>query len=154
MMETDIALAVAAIPEGLPFVATIALARGMLRLSKHKVIVKKLAAVETLGETNVIFTDKTGTLTENKLEVDTICVSDEMIEIKGEGDKSSLQVSSEEKHAQENIDHLLEVAVLCNNANYSKQSVVGDPLEVALLKFALGYGENLVSDVKKKTQRV
>jgi len=154
MVEIAIALAVAAIPEGLPIVATIALARGMLRLSKHKVIVKKLAAVETLGETNVIFTDKTGTLTENKLEVDTIAVPNEMMEVKWDGDKSSLQISSEEKPAQESIDRLLEVAVLCNNATYSKQSVVGDPLEVALLKFVSGYSKNLTTDIKDKTQRV
>jgi Ca2+-transporting ATPase len=154
MIETAIALAVAAIPEGLPIVATISLARGMLRLAKHKVIVKKLAAVETLGETNVIFTDKTGTLTENKLEVHTIFLSDEMIELKWEGDKSTLQIVPKKKPTEENINHLLEVAVLCNNANYSKQSVVGDPLEVALLKFALSYGKSLISDLNEKTQRL
>ena len=80
MVKTAIALAIATIPEGLPIVATIALARGMLRLAKHKVIVKKLGAVETLGETQVIFTDKTGTLTENKLSVD------ELVFEFGEGD--------------------------------------------------------------------
>src|SRR5690606_22786529 len=67
MIEMAIALAIAAIPEGLPVVATIALARGMLRLARQQVIVKKLSAVETLGETQVIITDKTGTLTENQL---------------------------------------------------------------------------------------
>ena len=72
MLQTAIAWTIAAIPEGLPIVASIALARGMLRLSKRNVIVKKLAAVETLGETTVIFTDKTGTLTENKLSLESI----------------------------------------------------------------------------------
>ncbi len=72
LLQTAIAWTVAAIPEGLPIVASIALARGMIRLAKRNVIVKKLAAVETLGETTVIFTDKTGTLTENKLTVNRI----------------------------------------------------------------------------------
>lgn len=70
LIQTSIAWTIAAIPEGLPIVASIALARGMLRLAKKNVIVKKLEAVETLGETTVIFTDKTGTLTKNQLTVD------------------------------------------------------------------------------------
>ena len=72
MFETSIALAVAAVPEGLSIVATLALAQGMLKLARHKVIVRKLAAVETLGGTTVICTDKTGTLTQNKLEVEAL----------------------------------------------------------------------------------
>ncbi|MCE7073770.1 HAD-IC family P-type ATPase [Dyadobacter sp. CY327] len=69
LIETAVALAIAAIPEGMSVVATVALAYGMLRLAEKKVIVKRLSAVETLGGTNVIFTDKTGTLTQNKIEV-------------------------------------------------------------------------------------
>ncbi len=108
MVETAIALAVAAIPEGLPIVATIALASGMLRLSKKKVLVRKLAAVESLGGTNIILTDKTGTLTENQLEV------------------SQTVASSDAR--------LMEVMVLCNNAaiNHGTKAV-GDPVEIALL---------------------
>lgn len=72
IIQTSVAWAIAAIPEGLPIVASIALARGMLRLSDFDVIVKRLASVETLGETNTIFSDKTGTLTRNRLTVEAL----------------------------------------------------------------------------------
>lgn len=116
IVETAIALAVAAIPEGLPIVATIALASGMIKLSARKVLVRKLAAVETLGGTNIILTDKTGTLTENRLEVAETLLSD--------GSSSDLH-------------KLVEIMVLCNNAviNHERHEI-GDPVETALLLWA------------------
>jgi Ca2+-transporting ATPase len=136
MIKTVIALAVASIPEGLPIVATIALARGMLKLAGHQVIVKKLAAVETLGSTNVIFTDKTGTLTHNRLEVNTICLPHHTLEINWNEKERSIRFQPiDPGHSDnENLKKLLTVAVLCNNAKFSDEDTVGDPLEVALLK--------------------
>ena len=81
IVETALALAVAAIPEGLPVVSIIALTYGMLRLAKKKVLIKRLASVETLGGINTIFTDKTGTLTENKIDVNDLVFFDEDIVI-------------------------------------------------------------------------
>ncbi|TAL63271.1 MAG: cation-translocating P-type ATPase [Bacteroidetes bacterium] len=112
MLETSIALAVAAIPEGLPIVATLALAQGMLKMARQNVIVKKLSVVETLGGTNVICTDKTGTLTQNKIEVSEVKSHDSEI--------------------------MMRIAVLCNTATVSKEGKeTGDPLETALLKYAM-----------------
>lgn len=76
MIKTGIALAVAAIPEGLPIVATLALARGMWKLAERHALIERLSAVETLGSVNVIFTDKTGTLTENKMTAKTLVAAD------------------------------------------------------------------------------
>ncbi len=131
IVETALALAVAAIPEGLPIVATIALTYGMLRMAKKNVLIKRLAAVETLGGINTIFTDKTGTLTENKIEVSNLSIFDESIAVEKN------KISTENNKAI--VDKLLLISTLCNNAvvndhgNDEKQ--LGDPIEIALLQF-------------------
>ena len=85
MIETGIALAVAAVPEGLPVVATIALARGVRRMAQRNALLNRLAAVETLGSTGVILTDKTGTLTENRMTATRLVVASGPVDVTGEG---------------------------------------------------------------------
>ena len=144
MIETSIALAIAAIPEGLPIVATIALARGMLRLARHQVIVKKLSAVETLGETEVIFTDKTGTLTENQLLPDVLAYDFDSAEISIHDNEMLFQKESQKSVADTfAFEQMVKVCGLCNNASISELSDkegIGDPLEVALLRFVSAAG--------------
>ncbi len=151
MLQTAIAWTIAAIPEGLPIVASIALARGMLRLSKQHVLVKKLAAVETLGEVTMIFTDKTGTLTENKLSLQTLLIPDEgEFQISYEGDKGKPRIDNlPEKQNSETFDHFFRISVLCNNASISGDGDSdGDPLEIALLRFAESYDSNYFNDLR------
>jgi len=106
MIETAIALGVAAIPEGLPIVATIALARGMYLMARRNAVINHLPAVETLGATRVIFTDKTGTLTENRMTLRRIVT---------EAGEQTIDDEAAEK-LPELARRVLEVGVLCNNA--------------------------------------
>jgi P-type Ca2+ transporter type 2C len=134
ILETSIALAVAAIPEGLPIVATIALAYGMLLMAKRNAIVKKLSAVETLGSTSVILTDKTGTLTENKISVEVLSFPGEQVQVKIEN--SSLRFDNGQiERSKENFEKLILIGTLCNDASTEteKKKETGDPIEIALL---------------------
>jgi Ca2+-transporting ATPase len=152
MIETAIALAIASIPEGLPVISTLSLARGMLGMAKKNVIVKTLEAVQTLGETEVIFTDKTGTLTENEMHVQAIAFDETIGNISDEeGDREKLK-----KHPA--YDLFLKVAILCNNGSLEKgkdheTKSSGDPEEVALLRMANGLSEN-VQNIRQKYPRI
>ncbi|TND07227.1 MAG: Ca2+-transporting ATPase [Bacteroidetes bacterium] len=157
MLKVSIALAVAAIPEGLPIVATITLARGMLKLAKQQVIVKKLAAVETLGSANVILTDKTGTLTQNRLQVNTICLPGKNIGITWNETEKSISYLPHilSAHEQESLQKLLHVGILCNNASFTdSENPVGDPIEVALLKLGEYHRSGLLSEIARVFSRV
>lgn len=144
MIETAIALGVAAIPEGLPIVATIALARGMYVMSKKNVLINKLQAVETLGATGVIFTDKTGTLTENKMTLRAVNTADrEEFKFEKNGDDSGGNLS-ESKNESAALKQLLKASILCNNASVTDEDddqvaedEQGDPTETALLRAGL-----------------
>jgi Ca2+-transporting ATPase len=128
VLETAIAMAVAAVPEGLPVVATIALARGMWRMARRNALINRLSAVETLGATTVICTDKTGTLTENRMRLRRLELATGTIELEEKG--SDLDPGNDGP-----LRLALEAGVLCNNAalHEGEEEPVGDPLEVALL---------------------
>jgi Ca2+-transporting ATPase len=140
-IEIAIALAVATVPEGLPIVATVALARGMWRMASRHALVRELAAVETLGSTTLILTDKTGTLTENRMTVTTIRLDDREIHVDGDGLSPSgrFVVDGRTIAARDHptLLELLRVGVFCNNADLGRipdgVEASGDPTEVALL---------------------
>ncbi len=131
---TAIALAVAAIPEGLPAVVTVTLALGMHRMARQRAIVKRLAAVETLGCTTVICTDKTGTLTVNQMTARSIFYKDQRYKVSGEGYELAGEILP--TGTADNLADLLLPLALCNNSHLQGQQVVGDPMEAALLVLA------------------
>ncbi|MDI1230805.1 MAG: calcium-translocating P-type ATPase, PMCA-type [Methylobacter sp.] len=134
---TAIALAVAAIPEGLPAVVTVTLALGMHRMARQRAIVKRLSAVETLGCTTVICTDKTGTLTVNKMTARSIFYKGQSYKVNGEGyDTVGDILPSKEGIAADDLADLLLPLALCNNSHLQGKQVVGDPMEGALLVLA------------------
>ncbi len=148
MIETGVALAVAAIPEGLPIVATIALARGMLRLSKKQVIIKKLEAVQTLGATNIICTDKTGTLTEDLMKVHTLLFGNESVKDIYKGKSFEL--------LKKNLvfDKMVMASILCNNVKPNAMDVQGDSIELELMSFANYLGYDALSIKKNNPEQL
>ena len=130
---TSIALAVAAIPEGLPAVVTVTLAIGMHRMAKHRAIVKKLAAVETLGCTTVICSDKTGTLTMNQMTARVVFFRGRRFMISGEGYSAAGAITAEDGGSLPDLAPLLMPAALANDSRLRDGELIGDPTEGALL---------------------
>ncbi len=134
---TAIALAVAAIPEGLPAVVTVTLALGMHRMARQRAIVKRLAAVETLGCTTVICTDKTGTLTVNQMTARSIFYKGRSYKVSGEGYALAGEIlPATGDSAVDDLADLLLPLALCNNSHFQGKQAVGDPMESALLVLA------------------
>jgi Ca2+-transporting ATPase len=149
MILWGISLAVAAVPEALPAVVTGALALGMYRMAKVNTIVRRLPAVETLGCTSVICSDKTGTMTKGEMTVQRIYVNDQAIKVSGVGYEPEGDFLLEDKKVEptdENLRTLLKIAVLCNDSKLEKETeterwkIKGDPTEGALVVTAAKAG--------------
>lgn len=174
MFLVGVSLAVAAIPEGLPAIVTIALAVGVQKMLKRRAIIRKLPAVETLGCATVICSDKTGTLTQNEMTVRQLFISNENIQITGEGydPKGEVLAPGEKSRLNKSkaaLDLAFKIAALCNNSklqraetvvtglfrkgNSNPWRILGDPTEGALLVLAAKAGIWRES-VEKKEDRI
>lgn len=160
IMETllaGVSLAIAAVPEGLPAVVTIAMAFGMARMARQRALIRRLPSVETLGCTTVICVDKTGTLTKNEMTVKEIRMAGETFQVEGQGyeptggilcESSSTNAVGAPPVASGAWSHLMAVCQYCNDANLFQDQgdwqVAGDPTEGALLVLARK-GESLLA---------
>jgi cation-transporting ATPase F len=149
MFMVAVALAVGAIPEGLPAAVTIVLAIGVSRMAKRRAIIRKLPAVETLGSTTVICSDKTGTLTENQMTVQLVFAGSQFFHISGGGYSSSGGISQDDTvvdpASRPALLECLRAGLLCNDTQISTRedgshTINGDPTEAALLVSATKAG--------------
>jgi Ca2+-transporting ATPase len=142
MVMVGISLAVAAVPEGLPIVVTIALAIGTQKMASQNALMKRLHAVETLGCTTVICTDKTGTLTKNEMTVVKCFVNGEVVEVSGSGYLTEGTFSINGNHTSSaELKKLLEIGLLNNDAALTKDgAIIGDPTEGSLIVSAAKAG--------------
>ncbi|KAB2352255.1 HAD-IC family P-type ATPase [Actinomadura rudentiformis] len=154
MLTAAVALAVGAIPEGLPAVVTITLAFGVARMVRRNAIIRRLPAVETLGSTTVICTDKTGTLTENRMTVTTVATGGHLYDVTGTGyaphGRLLLAGHPVDVGAHPGLGATLKAGLACNDAHIvpegNEWKLVGDPTEGALVTSAAKAGIDSVPD--------
>lgn len=140
MILAGVALAVAAIPEGLPAIVTVSLAVGVQRMLKRNALIRKLTAVETLGSTNIICTDKTGTLTENKMTVQKLYVDGRILDVMDWSNKEGMFRANgkvEDIGSNSSLEMILRIGALCNNAEKRDGSIYGDPTEAAIIEASI-----------------
>ena len=158
MLMVSVALAVAAVPEGIAIVATVILAIGVQKMVKANAIVKKLRAVETLGSTTVICSDKTGTMTQNKMTVVKVFDTENTYEVTGAGYDAIGELVAENRPVSKNISLMSEIAVLCNDSIYDRQNakIIGDPTEAAMLVFGvkLGMDKDELNRLHRRVQEI
>ncbi len=147
MLQTGIALAIAAVPEGLPVVATLTLARGMWRMSRRNALITRLSSVETLGATTVILTDKTGTLTENRMTVMRYLLDGSDVDVDlAPGPRAGPFLDKEQAvdpSSDARLGWAIRIGALCNSAELGDGAgdrCSGDPMEIALLRVARAAG--------------
>ena len=139
-----ISLAVAAIPEGLPTIVVMTLAIGLRHMIKKRALIRKISSVETLGSTTVIATDKTGTLTLDKMTVREIYI---------DGKTISLEQYIQERHPSESEKLLFRIGALCNDSESNDGKMIGDPTETALIVSAAKAGVSL-EELRKRFKRI
>ena len=160
MFMTAVAATVATIPEGLPIVVTIALAIGVSRMAQRNAIIRKLPAVETLGSTTVICSDKTGTLTKNEMTVQRVYDGKQIYEITGGGYEPQGEILEEGRRIKPIADSellmLFRIGLLCNESNVyledEQYRVDGDPTEGALIVSAMKAGLDLAEEKERYPQ--
>jgi len=161
MFMAAVALSVGAIPEGLPAALTITLAIGVARMARRRAIIRKLTAVETLGSTTVICSDKTGTLTENQMTVQEILAGGERFEVTGAGYTPSGRIlkqgSAVDASESAALMECLKAGLLCNDSllleKEGRWAIQGDPTEGALLVSAVKTGLDMAT-VRKESPRL
>jgi len=158
-----IALAVGAIPEGLPVIITLVLAIGVRRMAQHNALIRKLPIVETLGSATVICSDKTGTLTRNEMVVTEVYVADQAYRVSGQGYSCEGQITpaSGENTNKTALSWLIETAVSCNNAAVNRSEsgewhMTGDGTEGALMTLGGKFDLSLLHlrDTKKRSAEI
>ncbi|MGC9517426.1 MAG: cation-translocating P-type ATPase [Methanomicrobiales archaeon] len=153
LFNIGISLAIGSIPDALPAVVTTILAMGMVALAKKNAIIKNMPAVETLGSTSAINSDKTGTLTMNQMTVRTISTVKHRYSVTGEGYSFDGQIQRIEGEPEENFDHVLFPCALCIDTDIRDGEVIGDPTEAALYVLAQKGGIN-VDEFRKNYPRI